>query len=60
MENFSENNGDNTKKHTVTKTIRMPEDLVSKLEKKATENNKNFSNLVIHILTKYLDLTKED
>lgn len=60
MEKYSENNEDNANKTTITKTIRMPEELVAKLEKRAKENNRNFSNLVIHILTKYLDLIEED
>lgn len=38
------------------KSIKMPAELVDKVEKEAKENHRNFTTQVIHILTKYYEL----
>lgn len=48
------------KEEKESKTIRMPKELITEIEKLAKENNRTFSNMVIQILTKYLKLRKDD
>lgn len=52
MENIQKKTGKTIK----TKTIRMPEELIEKIENDAQKQNRDFTKQVLFIIKKYYDL----
>lgn len=54
-----ENTQKKTGKEIKTKTIRMPIELVNKIEKDAERQNRDFTKQVLFIIRKYYDLIEQ-